>query len=133
MVKHKKAKQTLSGVLSLKIDGEPLDLNVEAPKTLTRPIRMLPVFRSVCGSVVDWTVQRIEREGRSISCKAGCGACCRQMVPISKTEAHRLAEIVDEMPDERRHAVRERFESAIRHFTDANLIEKLRADSKATD
>lgn len=131
-MKRKSKDQTLTANLSLKIAGEPLNLTLEAPKGPTRPIRMLPVFRAVCGSVVDWTVRRIEREGRSISCKAGCGACCRQMVPISKTEARRLAQIVDEMPDERGHDVRERFAFAVRHFNDANLIEKLSADPKPT-
>src|SRR5688572_13859925 len=124
-MKREKKDQTLTATISLKIDGEALALKIEAPLAPTRPIRMLPVFRTVCGSVVDWTVKRIEREGRSISCKAGCGACCRQMVPISRTEAHRLAQLVNEMPEERREALRQRFAAAVRQFSDAGLIEKL--------
>ena len=32
--------------------------------------------------------------GKAISCRKGCGACCRQLVPISRTEAERLLSTV---------------------------------------
>ena len=131
-MKRKREVQTLTATISFKIDDEPLVVKIEAPRSPSRPIRMLPVFRTVCGSIVDWTVKRIEREGRSISCKAGCGACCRQMVPISRTEVRRLAELVSQMSEERRGAVRQRFAAAVRRFSDAGLIERLRADKKPT-
>ena len=123
MAKHRRQRTSRSTVLSLKVGGEDLKIAVETKSGSTKPIRMLPVFRSVCGTIVDWTVARIEREGRSISCKAGCGACCRQMVPISKTEARRLAEVVAEMPDERRRQVEERFADAVEHFGSVGLLE----------
>jgi len=121
---------TLSANVSIKIGGEPFDLKIEAPIAPTRPTRMLPVFQRACGDIVDWTVKRIEREGRSISCRAGCGACCRQMVPISKTEARYLAQLVAEMPDERREVIKERFDLAIKRLEEAGVIDKLRAEPK---
>ena len=131
-MKRESQKDLLTAKLSLNISGEPLNLTLEAPKAAMQPIRMLPVFRKVCGDVVGWSVKRIEREGRSISCKAGCGACCRQMVPISKTEARRIAEIIDAMPTERRDAVIERFSNAIERLADADLIDALRSEPKPT-
>ncbi len=38
---------------------------------------------------------REKRKGRSVSCKAGCGTCCYQMVPLSPPEAIWIAELVD--------------------------------------
>ncbi len=123
---------TRTAVLSLKIGGENLNLKIETTGGKTRPVKMLPVFRSACGTIVDWTVDRIEREGRSISCKAGCGACCRQLVPISKTEAIRLAEVVAGMSDERRSEIEGRFAAVVDHFRSQGLIDELVAEPKPT-
>ncbi|MEO7095807.1 MAG: hypothetical protein ABI175_21285, partial [Polyangiales bacterium] len=35
---------------------------------------------------------------RSISCKEGCGACCRQLIPLSPPEAWMIADVVRSMP-----------------------------------
>ena len=46
---------------------------------------------------------------RSISCTKGCGACCRQLVPLSPPEAWMIADVVRSMPKERRATVIDRF------------------------
>jgi Fe-S-cluster containining protein len=71
--------------------------------------------------------RQAQAEGRQISCKAGCGACCRQAVPISEAEALSLAELVSALPEERRTSVRARFEAALIRLKEAGLFEKLRA------
>jgi Fe-S-cluster containining protein len=48
--------------------------------------------------------------GLQISCSQGCGACCRQLVPLSPPEAFMIADLVLGLPDERRNAVVDRFE-----------------------
>jgi Fe-S-cluster containining protein len=50
--------------------------------------------------------------GKSISCRKGCGACCRQLVPISRTEGERLLDLVEAMPRERRGEIKRRFAAA---------------------
>src|SRR5262249_43913345 len=60
-----------------------------------------------------------------ISCRKGCGACCRQAVPITTVEARRLRELVDELPEPRRSEVQARFAEARRRLTEAGLLEKL--------
>ncbi len=52
------------------------------------------------------------RHGRQVSCRKGCGACCRQAVPLSPPEAWMLRDLVVSMPLERRAAVLERFARA---------------------
>jgi len=61
--------------------------------------------------------------GKAISCRAGCGACCRQLVPVSELEALHLAHVVEAMPADRRerviqrfHQARERAEPSLRQF-----------------
>jgi Fe-S-cluster containining protein len=50
--------------------------------------------------------------GQAISCRKGCGACCRQLVPISRTEGERLVALVDALPAPRRAVVLARFADA---------------------
>ena len=117
----------------MSVYGEPVKVAVEIPLGPATLRRMLPVFRRACGSVVAAAVAQVENRGREVSCAAGCGACCRQLVPISPTEAHLLSDLVDRMPPERRAAVIERFAAAIRAFTEAGLIDGLRDEVKPTD
>ncbi|HLA94698.1 MAG TPA: YkgJ family cysteine cluster protein [Pyrinomonadaceae bacterium] len=91
---------------------------------------MLPVFQSVCGSVVESVVKHAANLGRSVSCTAGCGACCRQMVPISPTEVVHLKGVVDKMPSQKRSEVTTRFDAAKTAMHDAGLLERLRAEGK---
>ena len=50
--------------------------------------------------------------GKPVSCRKGCGACCRQLVPISRTEGERLLDLVEAMPRERRGEIKRRFAAA---------------------
>ena len=55
---------------------------------------------------------------RSSSSNATCGACCRQLVPISALEARELVRLVDRMPEPRRSVLRQRFNDALRRLAD---------------
>jgi Fe-S-cluster containining protein len=52
--------------------------------------------------LVDLAVRREAAEGRTVSCQKGCGACCRQIVPLSPPEAWMIADVVAALPPERR-------------------------------
>jgi Fe-S-cluster containining protein len=51
-------------------------------------------------------------QGKEISCRKGCGACCRQLVPVSRTEGERLLGVIEAMPPERRRELGARFAAA---------------------
>lgn len=40
--------------------------------------------------------------GRVVSCRKGCGACCRQLVPLAWSEAYQPGELVNALPEPRR-------------------------------
>ncbi|MGH9946336.1 MAG: YkgJ family cysteine cluster protein [Pyrinomonadaceae bacterium] len=106
----------VTGRVGLTIGGYPLDLQMTVPAKPVKPHRMLPIFHQMTNSFADVGVQAEESEGRSISCKAGCGACCRQPVPIAEIEAYQIAELVEAMPEERQAKVKKRFSDAMDHF-----------------
>lgn len=44
-------------------------------------------------------LRALPQGGAEITCRAGCSACCRQLVVVSPLEAHALAEFVAERPE----------------------------------
>jgi len=86
---------------------------------------MLPVVHALANAVVDVAIKSVEEEGKAISCKKGCGACCRQLVPIAEIEARRLRDLVYDLPEPRRTEIRSRFAEAHRRLEAAGLWQKL--------
>ncbi len=68
-------------------------------------------------------VEQVEAEGKQVSCKLGCAACCRHLIPISAIEAASLAAVVAAMPRERQAEVRRRFAAAITQLESAGLLD----------
>jgi Fe-S-cluster containining protein len=114
----------------LNLAGAQVEFDLTVPTAPVRPDMVLPVLHGLWGTIESGLVEEVERQGRRISCGAGCGACCRQLVPITRIEARRLAELIEDMPEPRRSAVRERFAEAVRRLGEAGLLETLRHPEK---
>jgi len=84
----------------------------------------LPLARAISEGITAIVIARERAEGRNVSCRAGCGACCAQLVPIAPAEAVRLAEVVESMPGRRRGTVTARFEDAVRRLREIGLIDR---------
>lgn len=120
-----KTEDWVTGNISLSIGGRPFDMQMTVPAKPVKPHRMLPIFQKLTNSFVDLSVQDAEENGEKISCKAGCGACCRQPVPLSEVEVYNIAELVETMPAEKRDRVKRRFSEAVSHFREAGWFEKM--------
>jgi len=79
----------------------------------------------ISSEVADMAARGAEKLGLEISCKKGCGACCRQLVPLSPPEAVMIFEFVESMPEPQKSEIRDRFAVAIRQLQDSGLFEKL--------
>lgn len=102
-----------------------LNLTVRVPAGPTRLDELMPLLQILSDEVVRTAEEQTAREGRPVSCRKGCGACCRQLVPISPVEARHIAHLVESMPPARRHVVRERFAAARRRLEAAGMWQKL--------
>ncbi len=98
--------------LELVLYGKPVKLSLDLPTEPVKPIRMLPVFHKITNQFVDTAVEAFVGENETISCQAGCGACCRQPVPLAEFEAYQIAELVDNLPESRRTKVKNKFAEA---------------------
>ena len=124
--------QTFKGNISLSIKERPLNIELDVPKGKVTARRMLPVFQKITDSFVRFGVEEAQKEGRTVSCKAGCGACCRQPVPISEIEAADIAAYVKSLEEPTQSQVIQRFREATEELSEGGLLETIyAADSKS--
>jgi Fe-S-cluster containining protein len=117
----------LKGTIALRIDEQTAILQARLPRGDVPVGAIVPLARDLTEAVVTWAVSDAEAAGQRISCRAGCGACCRQAVPIGHAEARRLSALVDEMPEPRRSVVQARFKEATARLRQTELLQRQEA------
>ncbi len=103
---------TVTGGFSMEIGGDALAITVTLPAGPTTMAPLLPVFHGLSDALVARSEANSVAAGKPISCRIGCGTCCRQAVPISPAEARGIAATVAAMPAPRRDVVMARFDVA---------------------
>ncbi len=112
----------LTGRVVLMLGSVPVEVELAVPQGPVGYEDVLPILQQLTDFLVDREAAATEATGRAISCRAGCGACCRQMVPISQAEARALVRLVAALPEPRRSAVRARFDAALGALDAAGLL-----------
>jgi Fe-S-cluster containining protein len=92
---------------------------ITVPTASVPAAEIVPALQGLVNAVVE-----AAEAGHTVSCRKGCGACCRQLVPLSRTEGERLLQLVEAMPAERRAALAKRFAAAEAAIEDAGLKER---------
>lgn len=115
----------VTGRVRLSLRGQPIDLQMTVPARAVKPQRMLPIFQQLSSSFADAAEKSVETVGAKVSCRKGCGACCRQLIPLAEIEAYEIAEMVETFPEPRRSQIKIRFEKAWRHFAEIGWFERL--------
>jgi Fe-S-cluster containining protein len=95
------------------------------PAGQTNLTRILPVLQALDNSLIEGVATQLNAEGLTISCKAGCGACCRQMVPLSIFEAEALSAWIQTLPEAQRQELAGRFHRALLKLASAGLIDRM--------
>lgn len=86
---------------------------------------LIPTLQQLTQHEVETAVMNLP-EGETVSCRAGCGACCRQMVPISLSEAVFLTEhVMAGLSEEHRQRVMGRIREAERALAEVGMMERL--------
>lgn len=117
----------------LRLGDEQFQVQMSAPDGPARLADLLPQFRALADAVVSHAVEETIASGQQISCKKGCGACCRQLVPITEVEARRLAEFIAAMPEPRQSTIRARFAAALTRLESAGVLDLLRRSDRLLD
>ncbi|KAA0253321.1 YkgJ family cysteine cluster protein [Acidobacteria bacterium ACD] len=118
---------------TLSISGEKVPLEISVPAGPVPRTAILPALGVLADSVAGAATHQAAARGETVSCRAGCGACCRQLVPIAPTEARALAALVEALPLERRDAVTRRFDEIRARLAAAGLLEELSAPERVDE
>jgi Fe-S-cluster containining protein len=89
------------------------------PNATVPATEILPALQGLVNAVVESATN-----GQSISCRKGCAACCRHLVPLSRTEGERLSQLVEALPTEHREPLLARFAAAEAALESAGLTER---------
>lgn len=86
---------------------------------------LVPTVYELTNALVGRAIGREQDAGRTLSCRAGCGACCRHMVPLSPPEAFYLMDVIESFEPVRRATVLERFDEIVGVLDARGMIDKL--------
>ena len=104
------------------------------PIGAVRPDELLPFLYHADNTVIGAAIAKSEADGKHVSCKKGCSACCRaQPVPVAPAEAHALARLVEALPEPRRTEVRNRFADRVARLKAAGLFDLLMREVPVLD
>ena len=118
---------------SIPVAGVSLQASAQVPAGRTTLTDLLPIIQNIENAIVDRIGAELAARNMPISCKAGCGACCRQLVPLNIFEAEALTEWIRTLPAERQKALAERFHLALSALRDAGVIDKILANEHVAE
>ena len=85
-----------------------LTSTVEVPTGLVPVSAIVPLMRRLGEEAQALEEQQSIAAGNTLSCKKGCAACCRMLVPVSAPEAFALRDYVQTLPDAERARLTQR-------------------------
>jgi Fe-S-cluster containining protein len=115
----------VKATFSVPVAGVFLEASAQVPTGRTTLTELLPIIQNIENVVIARVEEEARAAGSPISCKAGCGACCRQMVPLSLFEAEALMERMRSLPEERQKELARRFDGALSALRDAGVLQKI--------
>jgi len=93
---------------------------------------LVPPLLALTDGLVGLTLARGEKEGRRATCRAGCGSCCCQMVPLAIPEAFFLRDVVATLPADRRRVILKRYDCIVSELENNGLYAHI-MDPENTD
>ena len=115
----------------LEVLGHERELTLRVRAGAGRVRDMLAMASEISRTATEIAVQAAEASGAQVTCKPGCAACCRQLVPISGLEARQVAEVVEALPPKRRREVRRRFAEAVARMEEVGLLDAREARGRS--
>jgi len=117
--------KTLEAITELVIGSKKLKLKLIVPADEVPVESLLPTLHQLSDHIVDGVEEKAKKQdGVEIACEKGCGACCRQHVPISPAEARLMHAIVENMSEPGRSAIRKRFDDAVQQLRDSSIMDQ---------
>lgn len=110
---------------TLSIGPGRLDASLAVPASHVTLVQLLPALQTLTSNIVDSAVAIVNAEGFQVSCRAGCAACCRQLIPLSIFEAEYLTQWIRTLPPAQQEALEARFHATLLTLRDHGLLERM--------
>jgi Fe-S-cluster containining protein len=107
-------------------DGKSRQLTVRLPRRPVRLSELVPVMQVIADEIIALAVAKASERGERVSCRAGCGACCCQLIPLAAPEVSFIIERLLRMPVEERIPILQRFETIEKRMEECGLAGKVR-------
>ncbi len=111
--------------LRMRLGGQTVEVVLPIPEADVQSQEMMPVFQILTDTFVAAAVSDLEQSGRCVTCRLGCAACCRQVIPLTPAETKWIRQVVETLPPSQQAAVRARFSAVLQRLTEAGLREAL--------
>ena len=98
---------------NLRLGNDEVEIRGDLPEREAPASEMVPAYLGIGEVLLKASGNASGEEGQVPSCGPGCGACCRQLVPISRSEAAYLRRtVIPELEDAHRRRVAARIAEA---------------------
>ncbi|MCX5723692.1 MAG: YkgJ family cysteine cluster protein [Nitrospirae bacterium] len=118
--------------ISLNTPAGRLTTAIDVPTGLIPITAIVPVTRRLGEEAAQLEAQQAIEAGQTISCRMGCAACCRMLVPLSPPEAFSLRDYVGQLPTDRRTLLLTRLSETRDRLKEANLWGQLNGVAEAS-
>jgi len=94
--------------IALNTPAGQLTTAIDAPTGFVSITAIVPLVRRLGEEAQALEQARVIGSGKTLSCRKGCAACCRMMVPLSAPEAFALKTYIRSLPVERQQHIAQR-------------------------
>ena len=105
---------------------------IDVPTGFIPITAIVPLTRRLGEEAAELEVQQAIAAGQTISCRMGCAACCRMLVPLSAPEAFALQEYVEQLPTYQRTHLLNRLNDTKNRVKRAGLWDRMRDVAEAS-
>ncbi|MDH3503925.1 MAG: YkgJ family cysteine cluster protein [Nitrospirota bacterium] len=123
--------------LDIQTPAGDLKASVSVPSGFIPITEIIPLMRSLGEQAHQLAIDNATQTGATISCRKGCAACCRMMIPVAPPEAFALTTVVEALPSLKKERLLARFQAAQKTLREAGLEEGLErltfSDDQVTD
>ena len=109
-----------------------LTTTLDVPTGFVPITSIVPVTRRLGEEMLKLEELRSRETGHSISCRMGCAACCRMLVPLSPPEAFALRDYIMQLPEDRQSALRQKIADSKATLASHDLLSRLQEVADAT-
>ncbi|MBM4134913.1 MAG: YkgJ family cysteine cluster protein [Nitrospira sp.] len=111
--------------ISVKTPAGPVTVPVEVSLHFVPVATIVSSLRRIGEAAQELEERDVVAHGAAISCKKGCAACCRMLIPLAAPEAFALADTVKAWPVDRREAALARLADARAQLERAGVLPQL--------